>query len=77
MIKIHTRGWNGDHGIEEGEEPNCSLGVRVFIDDVEIPQVIRARVRYDAEFAITVITLFGAVEVINHTDETWFSLPSQ
>lgn len=74
MIEIHALGWNGDHAIKEGEEPNASLYARVFVDGVEIPEVMRVRTLHRQDFSIAVVTLFGPVKVINHTKESWDAL---
>jgi hypothetical protein len=75
MIEIHTLGWKDDHGIEEGEQPNGSIYARVFVDGVEVPQVMRVRTRHENDFAVAVVTLHGPIEVINHTRKTWEALP--
>lgn len=78
MIEIHTKHWRGDHQLQDDEPPHepsdVSLGCRVFIDGIEVENVIRARTRHDAEFAITVITLAQPVKVINHTGVSWKAL---
>ena len=77
MIEIHTLGWSFDHAIEGAEEPNASIYARVFVDGVEIPGVMRARTMHRNDFAVTVITLMGAVEIINHDKASWDALPKE
>lgn len=75
MIEIHTRGWNGDMPLAEGEEPNASLSVRVFVDGVEILGVTRARAVFKADdFSQVYLHLVDAARVITHTDESWRNL---
>ena len=72
MIQIHTRAWTDDHASREGERQGASIGCRMFVDGVEIPQVIRARTYHHGnDFTTTVITLVGVVDVVNHTKDSW------
>lgn len=76
MIEIHTLAWRYSQPFHEGDQepPNASLYCRVFVDGKEIPDVLRARTYHRDDFAMTVITLGGAVEIVNNTKESWEAL---
>lgn len=77
MIEIHTLGWRFDHPVRDldAEPPNASVYCRAYVDGVEIPDVIRARTYHRNDFAMTTLTLGGAVQIANHTWESWRALP--
>ena len=75
MIEIHTQGWKEDHAVTGDEKPSASIYCRVFIDGVELPQVVRARTQHNgSDFGLTVLTLCDAVEIVNHTRDSWKEL---
>lgn len=77
MIEIHTLAWRYDKSARDADtEPaNASIFCRVFIDGREIPGVMRAVTTHFEGFAVTRLLLSGAVEVVNHTQESWDALP--
>lgn len=77
MIEIHTLAWKGDRALtpEDGPTAVASVFARVFVDGVEIPQVVRVRTRHQGDdFSHVVVTLLGPIEIHNHTDESWKAL---
>lgn len=78
MIEIHTLSWSGDVAIRDGEDrkPQASLMLRVWIDGVEIPGVMRSRVTHRVDnFADVVLAISDVTTVVNHTRESWDALP--
>lgn len=77
-ITVHALGWIDDEPVKEGEIPNVTLGVRVFVGDVEIKQVLRARTFHRVDgFATVTLALAGPVRVVNHDAASWASLAGE
>jgi hypothetical protein len=79
MIEIHTLKWREDHAVHDGDEEDANITIycRVFIDGKEIPGVARARTYHRDDFTQTTITMYGMVEMVNHTRESWDALDAE
>lgn len=79
-VEIHTLKWSGaskvlDADVAEGRDANVTLNCRVFINDREVPQVVRARALFDGHgFSEAVLRVLGDIRVLSHTGESWKAL---
>lgn len=75
-VKIHTQGWVGDHGQEQGEEAGASLHVLLELDGQLIDAVERvAVVASNNTFTRVVATMYpGELETVVHDQDSWNEL---